>query len=44
MSSDSAYLADGHFSTDRMLDFWESNVGPCGAGRRASRSCAPSAR
>jgi len=26
MSSDTAYLADGHFSTERMLDFWESNV------------------
>jgi hypothetical protein len=27
MVSDSAYLTGGHFSTDRMLDFWESNVG-----------------
>jgi hypothetical protein len=26
MSSDTAYLTDGHFSTERMLDFWESNV------------------
>jgi hypothetical protein len=34
LSSDTAYLAGGHFSTDRMLDFWESNVsravGPSG--------------
>jgi hypothetical protein len=27
LSSGSSYLLDGHFSTERMLDFWESNVG-----------------
>lgn len=27
LSSGSAYLTGGYFSTERMLDFWESNVG-----------------
>jgi hypothetical protein len=32
LNSDTAYLAEGHFSTDRMLDFWESNVGAAVGG------------